>query len=290
MKYGLLLLLVFCTSVSFAQDTIYLIPAKHNKRQNTSDLPDKEPSFGPRKIPYWNRSGKLEIPVKILKVAGLQVFFLRSNTSAPVYTLRKNQIESITFENGMIETFPEYDSARARASEKKKPFIPNEKNLLTIGMGIYTFSIPFFGTGSRDLTPVFYTFAGYERLIWGGRFGAAVTPFVGFNKGAFGTSFTIKHYAKSSSKVRFGAGPSLMVGSQYYTEPIGSWLTGQVSMYKYWTTLMILSANLNIQTSLKNDNFFNFDANFGKMIANSKEKTHTDKGQLTIRLGYGKRF
>lgn len=289
MKYILLPLFFFCMKTSFTQDTIYLIPIKHRGSLHTSDLPEKEPSFGPKKIPYRNRSGDTVVIAKIIKEASLQIVFLRHNTTAPVYTLRKNEIQKIKFEDGRLETFPEYERKREEASVKKKRLIPEHQNQIIAGLGGFTFSIPFFGN-RQDAVPVFHAFIGYEKLFWGGRFGAALTPFVGFNKGAYGSSLTIKHYTKSSEKFRISFGPSIMWSQQNYTEILGSWRSGDYDKYKYRTSLFIISANLSIQKNMKNNYFTAFDVNLGKLMANSKEKTHTDKGQLMMRLGVGKRF
>lgn len=304
MKY-FFLVLIFLLSFHFklnAQDTVF-VKRDYERFVDVKKAGPRKPTgyLFPKGFERKFYDGDENIVIaKILDIDDFGIEFVKWKTKTPVFKLRSNDIDSVVFANGRIEKFLNYLTKMEYIQKKKEMYKNLDDNIVVAGIGIFgnTFFLLDFNSG-KDVTPVLHSYIGYERVFLNDRIGIAITPFIGFSRKAYGSSFTLKYYLIHNKQGRVSLGPLYQISHQNVVESgdvmqenYSGWVRKQ-----YTTTISALGLLCSSQIHFNRNIFLNFEIGTNAVLNNSNRRKYIPSNwntasemQYLFRIGLGYRF
>lgn len=233
---------------------------------------------------YTKNRGVLK--VKVAEISDAFVKYKLADVGEDVlYTTTKRYIDSIVFQNGMVQRFTEPSKhEKFKRRSKDEEF----RNATTNGIsgGIWAFGNDVnsykFGEGEPLKNPyTFATYIKYQKDILRKRVSVYVAPFIGLNKkaygGALGASFNIKRFGKFN----IGVGPEYHLSVQDVAERFYTYNAdyGNFDYYKkYNSAVSYMSFIVNMKMNINQNLFINSNAGVGGIIGSSKRRYHLPSG------------
>lgn len=225
---------------------------------------------------YTKNKGTLK--VKVTEIADNFVKYrLHGMDDGPVYTTTRRFVDSIVYQNGMVERFTAIPEPRRRATKQQlEDAFTNQ-----FSGGVHVFGADVNSTTFENGTDLKNPFAvgvyvKYQKEILRKRIGLYVAPFFAFNKEAYGSAFGAKFNIKRLGKATIGVGPEYILSVQDIIEKFyGSSpdIDGNFDYYrKYRSAVSFMTFNANMNLHLKPNLSATFDAGVGGVIASSKRE------------------
>ena len=275
----LLFLIIICISsqISLAQDTIY-------DRKNYNIL------------------------AKVIEITKSDIKYRRfDNPDGPIYNISKSEVSFIKYENGLIEDYRNISEPYKPTRKEKRPenkWIPKGDKI--ISTGFWAFSEPDFviyGSGWDEKTkgPVLGTFINFEKLYAENKIGLSISPFIGFNRKAYGSGFGLSFYPKNYGRAQFKIGPQYVFSVQDYWERHYDSENQYYKTTQFQTTLSHLLFNLGININASENWVISNNFGFGMTVGNSNYRNYFDQPfhrsnsaienpVFSFRIGLGYRF
>lgn len=311
MKKLLLILLVsiICKSV-VAQDIIYVKPSMIG-RPVTPVAPGRLSKYKKDSVGI-RTGGKARLMSKVINadiddiLDNIVIYKPSWNPDGPYYVAPIDYIDSIRFSSGVVQKYLIEKMKKrplpAHQVKERQEYANLATNLVSGGGGMFLHRIRFLDGGNDpDFTPFVKAYVSYEKIFLKDRIGIEVSPFVAFNKKAYGGMVHAKYYPKNYGQFRVGLGP---VYTAYIRNKKTNYRDNTNSIYitrEHQTLMSVLGFGASLQMNLNRRMFVNYNASIGGVTGYTKEKERTPAdwerldsqsgmGQLEMRLGLGYRF
>lgn len=250
---------------------------------------------------YTKNRGLLKVRVTEISDAFIK-YRLFDMEDGPVYTTTRRLIDSIVYQNGMVEKFSVPSKYNRHNRFDKGDLLKDAStDQLSGGMQIIGTSPVYSGFNGDERLKNPYAvgvYIKYQKEILRKRVGIYVAPFIGFNTKAYGTTAGAKFNIKRFGRVTIGIGPEYILNYKDIVEEFYSNAeeTGSFTYFKkYRSAVSAVNFNANMNLYVKPNLSVTADAGVGGVVGSSKRKENMlskndgiySGNSVSFRLGIG---
>jgi len=248
------------------------------------------------------------ILAKVIEITKSDIKYRRfDNPNGPIYNISKSEVSYIKYENGLMEDYRNIAEPYKPTRREKRPenrWTPKGDKI--ISTGFWAFSAPDLmiyssGWDEKAKEPVLATYFNFEKLYAENRIGLSISPFIGFNRKAYGSGLGLSFYPKNYGRAQFKIGPQYVFSVQDYWERHYDSENQYYKTTQFQTTLSHLLFNLGIIINASENWVINNNFGFGMNVGNSNYRDNFDQPYhqsnsaienpvFSFRIGLGYRF